>query len=296
LSSILAPYISIVIPTYNRPTVLASCLRAIAGLAYPRDRFEVIVVDDGGSAPLEQILAPYRELSLKLIHQANSGPAAARNRGAREATGELLVFTDDDCAPAPDWLARFAERHALAPGCAIGGETENALEQNIYATASQLLVSYLLAYFGIAGRARFFPSSNLAFPTERFRDVGGFDVSFPLAAGEDRELCDRWQHRGYRMIYAPEAVVYHSHRLTAKTFLRQHFRYGCGAFYYHLRRARQRQQQMKVEPPAFYIKMLTYPFGKVPFWKAMRVAPLLVAAQAVNAVGFFWERARRKPA
>src|SRR3970040_688082 len=146
-----APYISIVIPTYNRPTVLASCLRAIAGLAYPRDRFEVIVVDDGGSAPLEQILAPYRELSLKLIHQANSGPAAARNRGAREATGELLVFTDDDCAPAPDWLARFAERHALAPGCAIGGETENALEQNIYASARQLLVSYLLASFEIAG-------------------------------------------------------------------------------------------------------------------------------------------------
>jgi glycosyltransferase involved in cell wall biosynthesis len=293
--AIQAPYISIVIPTYNRPTVLASCMQAIAGVAYPRDRFEVIVVNDGGTAPLDEILAPYRELSLRLIHQANSGPAAARNRGACEATGELIVFTDDDCAPAPDWLARFAERYAQAPDCAIGGETRNALAQNIYSTASQFLVSYLLAYYGDAGRARFFPTSNLAFPTGIFREIGGFDVSFPLAAGEDRELCDRWQHRGYRMIYAPEAVVLHSHRLTARTFLRQHFRYGCGAFYFHMRRARDRQRRMEVEPLGFYIGMLTFAFGKVRFWTAIRVASLLVVAQAVNAVGFFWERARRKP-
>ena len=290
------PYISIVIPTYNRPTVLDCCLQAIAGQVYPRDRFEVIVVNDGGTFPLDQILKPYCEqFSLRLLCQTNSGPAAARNRGAGEAAGQLLVFTDDDCFPTPDWLAKLAARHVQAPDCAVGGETRNALGDNIYSTASQLLVSYLLAYYsGAPQRIRFFPSSNLAFPTERFRSVGGFNASYPRAAGEDRELCDRWQYRGNRMIYAPEAVVYHSHHLKAKTFLRQHFHYGCGAFHYHLHRSFQRQQPMKVEPPAFYISMLTYPFGKIPFGKAVQTVLLLVAAQVMNAVGFFWERKKAR--
>ena len=296
MSGTQAPFISIVVPTYNRPAVLDSCLQAIAGQVYPRDRFEVIVVDDGGTAPLGQTLLHYRDkFSLKLLHQPNSGPAAARNRGACKAAGQLLAFTDDDCAPAPDWLACLAERHLQAPDCAVGGETRNALTGNVYSTASQLLVSYLLAYYsGAPQKVQFFPSSNLAFPTERFRVAGGFNASYPRAAGEDRELCDRWQHQGYRMIHAPEAVVYHSHHLSAKTFLRQHFHYGCGAFYYHLQRARQRRQPIRVEPPTFYVNMLTYPFGKIPFWRAIRVMLLLIAAQAINAVGFFWERARGK--
>ena len=290
------PYISIVIPTYNRPAVLECCLQAIAGQAFPRNRFEVIVVDDGGTFSLDQILGPYREkFSLRLIHQTNSGPASARNRGAKEAAGQLLVFTDDDCFPSADWLTQLAERHVQAPDCAVGGETRNALENNIYSTASQLLVSYLLTYYSSAPqRVRFFPSSNLAFPTERFRSVGGFNASYPRAAGEDRELCDRWQYRGHRMIYAPEAVVYHSHHLKAKTFLRQHFQYGCGAFYYHLHRSLQRQQPMKVESPTFYINMLTYPFGKIPFRRAVQTVLLLVAAQAMNAAGFFWERKKSR--
>ena len=98
------------------------------------------------------------------------------------------------------------------------------------------------------------------------------------------------------MIHAPEAVVYHSHHLTAKTFVRQHFHYGCAAYYYHLLRAHRRQQPMKVEPPAFYVNMLAYPFGKITFGKAIGILPLLIAAQAVNAVGFFWEHARKKSA
>ena len=167
---------------------------------------------------------------------------------------------------------------------------------NLYSTASQIIVSYLIAYYSQApDRVPFFPSCNLAFPTARFSDVGGFDVSFPRSAGEDRELCDRWQHRGYRMIYAPEAVVYHSHHLTAETFLRQHFHYGRAAFTIIIAfRARQHKQPLKVEPPAFYVNLLIYPFGNIRLWEAIRVAPLLIAAQVANAVGFFWEQARGK--
>jgi GT2 family glycosyltransferase len=289
------PFISIVIPAYNQPGQLAVCLRACSRQDYPHDRFEVIVVDDGGVMPLDEVINEFRGvLTLTLLQQQNAGPAAARNTGAAEARGEFLAFTDQDCAPASNWLEALAAQFVASPKCGVGGQTRNALMHNLYSTASQLLVSYLVAYYNHSGapeRVPFFPSCNLAFPTERFRDVGGFNVSFPYA-GEDRELCDRWQHLGYRMIHAPEAVVYHSHHLTAKTFLRQHFNYGCAAYYYHLLRARQRQQSMKVEPPAFYINMLAHPFGKIPFGKAIGIVPLLIAAQAVNAAGFFWKHGK----
>ena len=77
--------------------------------------------------------------------------------------------------------------------------------------------------------ARFFTANNLAVRAADFFMLGGFDSSFGNTASEDRELCGRWLHHGYRMIYVPEATIYHAHRLTFRTFCRQHFNYGRGA-------------------------------------------------------------------
>ncbi len=286
------PSFSIVIPTYNRPEQLAVCLQACARLDYPRDRFEVIVVDDGGVEPLDGIVACFRgTLTLKLLQQENRGPAAARNRGASEAAGEFLAFTDDDCAPASDWLKALGRHCVASPDCVVGGRTVNALPGNVYSTASQLLISYLCSFYNpISHNARFFPSSNLAFPTKQFRAVGGFDVTYPRAAAEDRELCDRWLHLGRRMIYASEAVVYHAHALTLQTFLRQHFHYGQGAFCFHRVRARRLQDRVKVEPLMFYINMLRYPFISAPGVQAPLLMLLLMVTQVANAAGYFWQR------
>src|SRR5687767_5128657 len=104
-------FFSIIIPTYARPKQLAVCLEAIARLNYPRDRFEVIVVDDGSESPPEHVVKSFSErLSLTLLAQPNSGPASARNTGAWEAKGEFLAFVDDDCAPDAGWL-RGLEAH-----------------------------------------------------------------------------------------------------------------------------------------------------------------------------------------
>ena len=291
-----APNFSIVIPTYNRPAQLAVCLQACARLEYPRDRFEVIAVDDGGTTQLEAVVAPFQGVfTLKLLRQENAGPAAARNRGASEARGEFLAFTDDDCSPAPKWLQALAAQFVASPDCAVGGQTLNALTHNPYSTASQLLISYLFSYYNaVPHAARFFPSNNLAFSTKQFRAIGGFDVTYPRAAAEDRELCDRWLHHGYRMIYDTEAVVYHAHDLMFRTFLRQHFHYGRGAFCFHEVRARRGQHRVKVEPPAFYFNMLCYPIVSAPGVKAPLLTLLFVVTQIANALGFFWERTRRR--
>ena len=148
------------------------------------------------------------QLNLTLIRQDNSGPAKARNTGAQKAKGEFLVFTDDDCKPDRHWLQAFATRFVQAPDCLLGGHTINELSDNLCSEASQMLLDYLYSYYNRnSERACFFASNNIALSTAQFRELGYFDTSFPLAAGEDRELCDRWIHYGYRMQYVPEEKV-----------------------------------------------------------------------------------------
>lgn len=290
---------SIIVPTYGRPRQLATCLQALAGLDYPCDRFEVIVVDDGSQAPPEKVVSAFQgRLDVTLLSQPRSGPAAARNMGAARAKGEFLAFTDDDCAPAPDWLQALATRFAAMPECMIGGRTLNALPENLYSAASQLLVDYLYAYYNAdPDRASFLTSNNLALPKEHFRSIGGFGSTFPRAAAEDREFCDRWLHHGYRMIYAPEVVVYHAHVLTFRTFWRQHVNYGRGAFHFHQIRARRGHGGIRLEPFFFYAELLRYPSTQMQRHRQrLQLTALLGTAQVANAMGFFWEKGVGSPA
>ena len=132
-------------------------------------------------------------------------------------------------------MAAYRPQNGLAPSpptlpphrsVPYGGQSFNALPTNPYSTASQLLISYLYSYYnGRSSQARFFASNNLAFPADGLRAIGGFDATYTRTAGEDRELCDRWLTDGRRKLYAPDAVVYHAHALTFRTFWRQHFNY-----------------------------------------------------------------------
>jgi len=292
------PDFSIIVPTYNRPKQLAVCIAALSRLDYPRDRFDVIVVDDGSAqAPDMAIAALSGRLDIKLHRQANAGPGPARNTGAGCATGRILAFTDDDCAPHADWLRTLAARYAATPDPAIiGGSVVNALVDNPYAAASQLIVDVGYAYHNSdPNNARFFTTSNLAVPADRFHELGGFDESFGTTASEDRELCGRWQHRGYRMIYAPEVVVDHAHALTGRAFIRQHFNYGRGAAL--LQRARTRQGWQVFSPdPHYYRFLLRAPFARFPIYKALRLTALILASQTITIGGMAseWPRLRRE--
>jgi GT2 family glycosyltransferase len=286
------PFFSIVIPTYARPERLATCLKAIAHLDYPRDRFEVIVVDDGSEMPLNTVVAPFQnQLHLTFLRQSNAGPAKARNTGAARARGKYLVFTDDDCAPLPDWLKNLEAHFATAPDCMIGGRSLNALPDNLYSTASQLLIDYLYTYYNPgSNQSSFFASNNIALPAKQFHALGGFDTTFPLAAGEDREFCDRWLHHGYPMIYAPDVQIYHAHKLTLPKFWRQHFNYGRGAFCFHQARSRRNLGRIKVEPSSFYFHLLTYPFSQASSQPGLLLAALFFVSQVANVAGFFLEQ------
>ena len=290
------PFFSIIIPTYNRPERLVSCLKAIALLDYPRDRFEVIVVDDGSKTPLDSVVTPLKDkIDLKLLRQANAGPAAARNKGAETAKGEFLAFTDDDCQPTPNWLNKFAEGFTKNPQAMIGGKTINALDNNPFSAASQKLIDYLYEYYNPAkGKDAFFASNNIAMPAANFKALNGFDVSFPLAAAEDRDFCDRW-NLAYPMLYVPEAQVNHYHSLSLATFWKQHFGYGRGAFCFHQLRAKRVAKDIEVEPLSFYFDLLSYPFSQTTKQPKLFISILFFLSQVANVAGFFWERFTFKP-
>jgi GT2 family glycosyltransferase len=286
------PVFSIIIPTYERPVELVDCLEALAHLQFPRDAFEVIVVDDGSASPPEGLVRRFRDrLDISLVIAAHAGPAAARNRGAEGAAGKFFAFTDDDCRPAPDWLHALAARCTAVPDHIVGGRTVNALPGNPYAATSQLILDVVYGHYNADGAAaRFFASNNLTLPADRFRAIGGYNPNFTTS--EDRELCDRWLQHGYGLTYAPEAVVYHAHPLSLRRFWWQHFGYGRGAWRFHNIRAQ--RGFGRFEPDwVFYKRLGVAPFAKVHGPRMAIIAALLLMSQVANGAGFFYERHQR---
>jgi len=288
------PLFSVVIPTYNRPQTLIECLDSVCALDAVAGGYEVIVVDDGSHVDLSGIVARYAEsFPLSLLRQANGGPASARNNGAAHASGRFLAFTDDDCRPAADWLQHMAAHLNAAPDLLVGGCVRNALIGNIYSTASQLLLHYILDYYQANHHeGTFFTSNNMAVSRDCFLEVGGFDVAFAQATNEDRELCERWRYHRLPLRYAPSAIVLHAHELTLRAYGRQHFNYGRGAHRYHLVRQRYRHNHIHLEPWPFYRDLLRYPYRERTSKPPCLLSCLLGLAQAIYALGFLFEKTK----
>ena len=290
------PDYSIVIPTYQRRESLARCLQAIEALRFPRERFEVVVVDDGSSsAPADVLASLDRSLQAQLSTTRHAGPATARNIGARLARGRYLVFTDDDCMPHDDWLLAIDRRTASkSAGLAIGGHTVNVLTDNVYAAASQGIIDYLYEYFGDhSAPRRFFTSNNLVVPREEFLSLGGFNETFALAAAEDRDFCERWLEAGKRLQYAHDVIVRHAHVLDFRRFNRQHFNYGRGAFDLHRSRAQRGEGSLEIEPLRFYSGLVAYPLRESRSSRAAFLTFLHLWSQVSYVAGYFYERVRR---
>jgi GT2 family glycosyltransferase len=284
---------SVVIPTFNRPADLARCLAALACSTFDPNRFEVIVVNDGGGNPESALRDLGRPLNLRLLAQPNRGPGAARNYGARSARGQFIAFTDDDCIPATDWLETFDRSLKKNPESLHGGRTVNGISGNPFSDTSQSLVDYVHRYYNDAStkRTRFFASNNIAVSARKFEHSGGFDES--LCAAEDRDFCRTWHNLGWSFEYVPDAVIKHAHRLTLRGLEKQHFTYGRGALPYWRKASEASGSRIKVEPIAFYAGMLTHPFSqRVP--NAALISVLIVVSQFANAAGFAYEAFRTR--
>ena len=287
-------FFSVIVPTYKRPHKLIKLLEALTKQTFPKDRFEVIVVDDVGDILLNTIAAPFqRALNLTLVCQENAGPAAARNHGTSFAKGTFLAFTDDDCRPAPGWLQAMAEALEQSPKSLCGGRTLNALIKNPFSQATQALADYVYENYKPPDNVgSFFLSNNLALPRKEFLKMGGFDSS--LRFGEDRELCRRWIWQGGALIFIPEALVYHSHPLRFTSFLRLHFLYGTGTVQFKKRFVHKGLKPAHLSPPSYYVKLFLWGLREQKNANGLLISVLLLLSQLCYTAGYAFEAVRNR--
>lgn len=286
------PEVSVVVPTFNRPAQLRETLLSLAGSEVDRAAFEVLVVNDGGEA-VEGVTSQVEDrLQLRVVNQVNGGPASARNSGAECSRGRFLAFTDDDCRVDPGWLRALRDRLREAPDLLVGGRTLNGLPGNPWSEANQLILEAVYGHFNRdRTRPRFFASNNMAVCASNLREAGGFRHDLPVHACEDRELCDRWLHRGGRLGFVPSAIIHHVKPLSFAGFWRQYFTYGRGAVHYQRLRRRRGSGRMR-DDVGLHLhahQWLSAPFRLARPPRAIALASLLLLWQVANAAGFAFE-------
>ena len=197
---------SVVVATHDRPARLARLLAGLRVQSLGSGRFEVVVVADGCGADTLELLAREQArggLALRVAEQPVArGPAAARNAGWRRARAPLVAFTDDDCVPAPGWLAAGLAQAGHA--AVVQGRTEPD-------PGERSQVGLLSRTHRVERLGPQFQTCNMFYPRAVLEQLGGFHEEFGLTpGGEDTDLAWRAIAAGHATRFAPEALVYHA--------------------------------------------------------------------------------------
>ncbi|HWC87806.1 MAG TPA: glycosyltransferase [Solirubrobacteraceae bacterium] len=215
-----APRVSVLICTYNGARSLGETCSAVAELDYPDVEF--IVVDDGSTDGSARIAEDH---GARVISTDNHGLSSARNTALAAATGEIVAFIDDDAMPDPHWLTYLVDTFARTDFVAVGGPNLPVPGDGAVADAVAAAPGNPIHVLVGDREAEHIPGCNCAFRTQHLRQIGGFDPQFHTA-GDDVDVCWRLQDRGWRIGYAPAAVVWHHRRGTLGGYLRQQRGYG----------------------------------------------------------------------
>lgn len=212
--SVPLPFASVIIPVRNRSEMLRHCLTAVSRQSYPRDCFEIIVVDNHSDEKIEDVCSPFAPV--RLLRSNEGGSYSARNVGIKSARGTIIAFTDSDCMPRQDWLQRGVD--ALLKGNAdiIAGAIRFTPpaggDLNVYEALEE-------SYFNMANQRRsvenrFGATANLFTRRIAFEIVGGFNNQ--MMSGGDKEWCFRAFERGLKISYCENTLVWHPRRSTLR--------------------------------------------------------------------------------
>jgi cellulose synthase/poly-beta-1,6-N-acetylglucosamine synthase-like glycosyltransferase len=241
--------VSVIVPTRDRPELVRTCLAALTALAYPD--YEVLVVDNAPSSEATaRVVAAVAAATprVRYLREERPGASYARNRGLKEARGEIVAFTDDDATVDRYWLAELVKGFGLGEkvGCVTGNVLPERLDtpaqawfeerggfgrgfsRRVYDLDKHRGENPLYPYAAMV----FGSGNNMAFRTPLLRGMGGFDPALdpgsPARGGEDLAAFFETIVRGYQLVYEPAAFVRHLHRRDYEGLRRQMYGWGLG--------------------------------------------------------------------
>ena len=210
---------SVIIPAYNAENTLSNCLQALLEQSTSKDEYEIIVIDDGSKDKTVEVA---RDWGVKVISQPKLGPAIARNKGAVEAKGDVLLFIDSDCIADYHWLEEMLKPFSDFNIAGVQGNYKTK-QNELIARFAQIEIE---DRYNIMRRYKyidFIGTYAAGYRKDIFIKMGMFDNSFPIASGEDADFSYRLSQCGYKMVFNLKAIVYHKHPSTLKSYLKQKY-------------------------------------------------------------------------
>jgi len=222
--------VSIIIPTKNNVNMLERCLKSIQCLDFPKDEYEVIIVDGYSTDGTVEIAKKY---GCKVIFEDKGTISYARDCGLKYSKGEFIAFTDADCIVDKNWLNELLKEFRDENVAAVGGPNITPEDDTEFAKCVGDVLSFLSkvgARYGVEGgvvrEIYHNPTCNVMYRKNVLEKVGGFNHN--LITVDDEELDYRIRRKGYRILYTPHAVVYHYRRRTWRSFVKMAYNYGLG--------------------------------------------------------------------
>jgi GT2 family glycosyltransferase len=244
------PFVSLIVPTNRRPERVQTCLESLRRLRYPH--FEIVIVDNAPEDPRTRALVEacsHEDERVRYVAESLPGSSVARNRGVREACGDVLAFTDDDVVVDVEWLGWLVEpflrdaRVGVVTGLVLPARFETS-EQRWFEELSGFGKGFEPRLFDRdehrADERLFYPywggvfgsGNSMAFRRSLLDEIGGFDPALGAGsralAGADIESFSHAIIVGSRVAYEPRAVCWHDHRADAAAVDKQMFNYAVG--------------------------------------------------------------------
>jgi len=216
--------LSVIIPAFNAMNTISNCLSSLINQSVDRTAYEIIVVDDGSTDNTAEIVMGFKGVSL--IRQKNQGPAAARNHGVQHAKGSIILFTDSDCVAEHDWIEQMVQPFEWNKDIVGVKGAYKTHQQQLAARFVQLEYEDKYDLMKKTTYIDFIDTYSAAFKREIFLNFGGYDTHFPVACAEDVELSFRMSSKGYKMVYNPKAVVFHTHPSTFRAYFLKKYKFA----------------------------------------------------------------------